>query len=309
MAIKIIRPGDDVEIGSLRVCIYGPPGVGKTTLANTALRPLTIDAENGAMRAVNRQDYVPIAGWQDVHELMREDLSDYATLIVDTMEAFLQHIDRHILSNPSRYPGSSKGAGEQLSLNGYGVRATIAKNFFFDANKLKKDIIFIAHERAANEHAPKSPLITGSSANQILQDMTLCGLVSMVNGERYIDFRTNQNHIAKDSGGLGLFPIGSLDASAGAVTPAMQDILSATRKRLSNVGKINAQVSAFLSELSQRLKLLSMPEDFTGMALESQLWEPLFQISGKKLIVNTAISLGFVWDASQKCFIRTNAGI
>src|SRR5690606_38238567 len=51
MALKITKASDPLTVEQLIVCIYGPPGLGKTTLGFSARKPLLLDFDRGAHRA------------------------------------------------------------------------------------------------------------------------------------------------------------------------------------------------------------------------------------------------------------------
>jgi hypothetical protein len=63
MALKIVRSSDPIRVERLNLVIYGPPGVGKSSLAFTADTPLLLDFDQGAHRAANRKDIVRVAQW------------------------------------------------------------------------------------------------------------------------------------------------------------------------------------------------------------------------------------------------------
>ena len=80
----------DLVVSSLsslppRVLIYGPPGVGKTTLASRAPKPILLDLENGA----GYLD-VPSIGCADCHEVrsvliqLVEEEHTYQTVVIDS---------------------------------------------------------------------------------------------------------------------------------------------------------------------------------------------------------------------------------
>ena len=52
--IKVYSQQDDLIYQGLNILIYGDPGIGKTTLANTAPNPLVLDFDRGSHRASHR---------------------------------------------------------------------------------------------------------------------------------------------------------------------------------------------------------------------------------------------------------------
>ena len=85
MPLKIVSAAEPLPVETLVVTVYAEPGVGKTTLAFTAKKPLLLDFDKGARRAANRKDSVQIDAWADVAGLDAETLSPYSTIVVDTV--------------------------------------------------------------------------------------------------------------------------------------------------------------------------------------------------------------------------------
>ena len=52
MALQVIESTDPIRVENVTVLIYSDPGVGKSTLANTARSVLSVDWDRGAHRAV-----------------------------------------------------------------------------------------------------------------------------------------------------------------------------------------------------------------------------------------------------------------
>ena len=70
----------------IRLLIAGFPGIGKTTLALSAPKPLHIDVDRGVDRvqAKNRCDFIQPETYEGLLEDLNGDLSDYETLVFDT---------------------------------------------------------------------------------------------------------------------------------------------------------------------------------------------------------------------------------
>lgn len=113
MALANVVKGKQAK--PFRVTLYGPPGVGKSTFASQAPKPIFIGTEDGTNELDVERFPLP-EGWPDVLEAIRaltEDAHDYRTLVIDTLDSLEQMIWRFITtrdkeSNIESY-GYSKG--------------------------------------------------------------------------------------------------------------------------------------------------------------------------------------------------------
>lgn len=87
-------------------CIYGVPGVGKSTLATLAENPVFLDCEGGLDRVECAkyqhddwpEDRTQIKTWQEFYDATREVYhSDFHTVVIDTISAVQEIMERKIL--------------------------------------------------------------------------------------------------------------------------------------------------------------------------------------------------------------------
>ena len=65
MALKIVTAQQALQVQNIITVIYGDPGIGKTSLASSASRPILFDFDLGAHRAGKfRKDVVQVTKWQ-----------------------------------------------------------------------------------------------------------------------------------------------------------------------------------------------------------------------------------------------------
>lgn len=76
--------------------IYGQAGMGKSTVALSAPKPLLLDFDNGVKRMnmahLENIDTVQVTSWSDVQQVLQEDLSGYQTIVVDTIGKMMDFI-------------------------------------------------------------------------------------------------------------------------------------------------------------------------------------------------------------------------
>src|SRR5690242_2633620 len=117
---KIKKPFELKLQPLVKVLIYGQPGIGKSTIALSAPYPLLLDFDNGVHRVNNlhQTDTVPIEKWEDVLDVLEEDLSPYKTLIIDTAGKMLDYVSDYMIRQNPKY---KRGDG-QLTQQGFGAR-------------------------------------------------------------------------------------------------------------------------------------------------------------------------------------------
>src|SRR6185437_682617 len=141
MALRIKKAEEPIRIERLNLCIYAPPGVGKTSLAQTADSPLTLDFDKGIYRCANRRDSVECNRWADVAGMDADDLAEYKTIIVDTAGRALDKLSLDIISDNPKL-GKKDGA---LSLQGYGVLKSRFSAWVKLLNSFGKDVVELCH--------------------------------------------------------------------------------------------------------------------------------------------------------------------
>ena len=116
MALKIIKRDEPIEVKQIVSTIYGAPGIGKTSTAFTAEKPLLLDFDAGAYRSANRQDCVQPQMWDDVLNITADDLKPFKTVVVDTVGRALDMLTAYIVEQDPKM----KQRGGELTLKGYG---------------------------------------------------------------------------------------------------------------------------------------------------------------------------------------------
>jgi len=182
MSLKITRASDPLTVEQLVVCIYAPPGLGKSTIGFSAHKPLMLDFDKGAHRAANRQDSVQVDQWQDVTSISADDLTDYQTVVVDTAGRALDLLSADIIRrNPKM------GRGGALTLQGYGALKSEFTAWLKHIRTMGKDVVLIAHssEDKSGDDLIERIDMQGGSKGEVYKVADAMGRLTMVPGKKW----------------------------------------------------------------------------------------------------------------------------
>ena len=179
--------------------IYGQPSLGKSTLALSMPRPLLLDTDGGLHRvqAEYRTDSVPVTCYDDVLNVLKEDLSDYDTIVIDTLGKLVDFMcDKAAKENPKMLQGDGT-----FSQKGWGVVKNYFKALVKELERLDKNLIFVAHEKETQQGDEKyiRPDVSGSSGKDIIKELDFLGYMEVVGKKRSITFMPSSKVYAKNS--------------------------------------------------------------------------------------------------------------
>jgi hypothetical protein len=198
--MTLIRKPSELSVQTkVKALIYGQAGTGKSTLALSAPSPLMLDFDRGVHR-VNYSHQTPtvqISSWEDCENVLKEDLKEYESLIIDTGGKMLDYMADYIVRKNSKM-GRSNGA---LTLQGYGERKGMFRQFCRTIMLMNKHLIFVAHRdtQKINEDIRYVPLFGGSSYDDLVTDLDLVGYLEAVGKKRIITFDPSDRNDGKNT--------------------------------------------------------------------------------------------------------------
>lgn len=196
------KPNELEFVTTIKMLVYGQPGIGKSTMALSAPNPVLFDFDGGVQR-VNVAFQCPtlqVKSWEEALQALDElkgGKVDCDTIVVDTAGKMLDFMSDFIMRNDSKM----KQRDGSLSLKGYGARKVMFQNFLREVAMMGKNIVFVAHEREEKDGETKivRPEIGGSSAGDLMKELDLVGYVQAVGSDRTVYWTPQEKFYAKNT--------------------------------------------------------------------------------------------------------------
>lgn len=194
----IRKPAEIVGKETIAALIYGQSGMGKTTLACSAPRPVLFDFDGGVAR-IRDEHQVPtvqITKWQEALDALEEvanDGGEYRTIIIDTASKMIDSIIVHVCGTA------------QPKINQWGIINAAFKNFLRSVQSFGKNVVFIAQREVekSGEDIRYVPQFRSSNYKDVICDLDVCGYMEMVNYKgqsmRQITFNPTERNEGKNT--------------------------------------------------------------------------------------------------------------
>lgn len=215
----IVKP-DEMDFSNKKIAmiVAGLPGIGKTTLALSAPKPLLIDLDNGVSRveARYRSDTMTCGTFDELRpELSDADLSAYETIVIDTGGKLFEFMKPSIIRES---PKNGKSDGS-LSLQGYGAAKRKYSEFVSFVKGLGKNLVIVFHASEVPMDDQTTGLrirIEGGTKDEIWDDMDLGCFMEMKGNKRVVGFSNCDRYYAKGTHGIkGTYSVPTLENGKG----------------------------------------------------------------------------------------------
>jgi hypothetical protein len=292
--INITKSTDPIEVKTLCLTIYSQPGLGKTSLAFSASRPLLLDFDNGAHRAINRSDVVRVTEWSEVAGIKAADVADYDTIVIDTAGKALDVLAQDVIKSDSRL-----AYGGALNQQGWGKLGVRFSAFLRLIRGFGKDVILIAHmdEQKDGDAIKERLKVPGGSKDVILTDSDVIARISIFNKERHLVFSPTETSFGKDPAGLLSMPIP--DAKSPAFKTCMADVITAVKEKLNALSDDQLAHKVNVDWFAQTLPNIKTPEEL------NQLLGRAKQVGKdvQRMVVARAVELQLEYDPATRGYI------
>ena len=200
--MSLFKNPNELTINStIKMLVYGQPGIGKTTLALSAPNPVLFDFDGGVSR-INKAHQCPtlqVESWEQVLEALAEleQANDFKTIVVDTAGKMLDYMSDYIMRNDPKM----KMRDGSLALKGYGQRKVMFTNLLKRVSMMGKNIVFVAHEKEDKDGETRivRPDMSGSSLGDLLKELDLVGYMQAYGKDRTICWSPQERFYAKNT--------------------------------------------------------------------------------------------------------------
>ena len=202
----MIRNPNEIQEGAkkIRMLIAGYPGIGKSTLALSAPRPLHIDVDFGIDRIEPRyrKPYTQPKSYDEILEdLTPLNVKDFDTLVFDTGGKLISLMSQWAIKKDVKY-GQRDGS---LSLKGYGfIGREFQRLMDYCFYELDKHIVVVFHaiEEKDGDNTRLRIKVEGQTKNNVWEPMDLGGFVEIQGNNRTIGFSNCERYFAKGTRGI-----------------------------------------------------------------------------------------------------------
>lgn len=299
--LKITKASDPIEVKTITLCGYSPPGLGKTTLAFTADKPLLLDFDKGAYRAKNRRDIVQIETWADVQSITAEDLAPFKTLIVDTAGRALDVLTSHILKNNPKAANRVGG----LSLQGFGELKTVFSTWVKFVRSFGIDVILLAHsdEQKDGDDLRERLDIQGGSKNEIYKACDVMGRLYLRDGKRMLNFSPTDTAFGKNPAQLPAMEVPHYNTDP----QFFAGVIAKIKASLNELSAEQVEIAGLLADWKAKVDGAGVPADFTALIGAAKETDERIRDNAKRVLAKAAKDKGFSFDKEKGEFFLTVA--
>lgn len=316
--MAIVRP-ENMDFSKQTFCalIYGVPGIGKTTLALSAPKPLLIDFDNGVSRvaAKHRVPTIICDTYEDVlTDISSPEMKEFETVVIDTGGSFISYLKDWAMRTKK---DTTTRTGDFNGLKGFGyVKAEFASFSERITKVMHKNLIYVFHsvEQTGKDGTAQQRLMCeGASKNTVWNPCDFGGFMQVIGNERKICFSQEDDFFAKGTHGItGRWPIPTLDE--GKPNDFMTKLFERARQNIVAENEAYAPQKKLYEETMADVRVLVenvVDEDSANLALAtiSDMQHALTSKKEAGALLNTkAKEVGLKYDGKAKAYVPKDGG-
>lgn len=284
--MPLIKANEPLGPRPVVITIQGDPGVGKSSLANTAKNPIVIDGDLGISRSIFRKDAIIPSNWEEVIAYEKEGLfKKYSTVAIDTPKAVL---DDQLMSYVVRQDPKLRNN----KLWAYGAIGDEFKLFLNNRRQDQADLINICHSKKDEDTKRMVPDVTGQSLQLILRVSDMIGYYTIHNGRRMIFFDPSEFSVGKNVACLP--PIEVPDKADPAFRTFLADLIEKVRSAIASQSEEQLEAMKKSALYQEQIAQVETPDQLTELLVEVRKLPDYLKIPLTKLIGDKGKEKGYI---------------
>lgn len=305
------KPSELEFVTTIKMLVYGQPGIGKSTMALSAPNPVLFDFDGGVQR-VNVAFQCPtlqVKSWEEALQALEELKSGEVpcnTIVIDTAGKMLDYMSDFIMRNDSKM----RMRDGSLSLKGYGARKVMFQNFLREVAMMGKNIVFVAHEREEKDGETKivRPEIGGSSAGDLMKELDLVGYVQAVGSDRTVYWTPQEKFYAKNTCNLPAWQkipvIVDEKGNVTQVNDTLQKVFGYYEANVKKIEETRKRYNELLEEIEMAIENITdakSANEFAKSIVEAEIiWDS--KVRARELFKGKVEQLKLKWNAKSKTY-------
>lgn len=299
MPLKIFAESDPLPVDNIIVCIYGPPGLGKSSMGFSSHDPFLVDFDRGAHRSKNRRDCARCDTWEDTADLTEKFLAPFKTVVIDTAGRALDLLAKSIIDDDPKM-----GKNGQLSMQGFGRLKGQFVGWLSNIRLMRKDIVLIAHgdEQKKGDETIERLDVQGGSKNEIYKCADVMGRILLKDGKRYFNCNPSETGFGKNPAGLGVLEIPDF-----ATHPDwFGDVIERVKATLNSQTEAQKQASDYIAAWREQVNDALTGADFDALLLKinAETCSDSSKQVVKKFMQEKSAERGLTFDTATKTFVK-----